>query len=160
MPPPPLLEDDSPALREAASDGQMYVIGLIGGKEVGKSAMVNALVGEKITDETSHGPGTQVAVAYAHRSMVEEVKGLLQRAVPGRFRIVAHEHGELARQVLVDLPDIDSRFAQHVEITRAMLRHMLFPIWIQSVEKYADVQPQKLLARVAAGNDPGTFCFV
>jgi hypothetical protein len=157
--PPPLLEDDSPALCEAGGDGQMYVIGLIGGKEVGKSAMVNALVGEKITDETSHGPGTQVAVAYAHRSMVEEVKGLLQGAVPGKFRIVAHEHGELARQVLVDLPDIDSRFAQHVEVTRAMLRHMLFPIWIQSVEKYADAQPQKLLARVAAGNDPGNFLF-
>jgi hypothetical protein len=157
--PPPLLEDDSPTLREQAGDGQMYLIGLIGGKEVGKSALVNALVGEKITDETSHGPGTQAAVAYVHRSHVHEVKDLLDRAVPGKYRIVAHDHDRLARQVLVDLPDIDSRFTQHVEVTRAMLRHMLFPIWIQSVEKYADAQPQKLLARVAAGNDPKNFLF-
>ena len=36
---------------------------------------------------------------------------------------------------------------------------MLFPIWIQSVEKYADIQPQNLLAKVAAGNDPENFLF-
>ena len=40
-----------------------------------------------------------------------------------------------------------------------MLRHMLFPVWVQSVEKYADQQPQKLLAAVAAGNDPANFLF-
>lgn len=36
---------------------------------------------------------------------------------------------------------------------------MLFPVWIQSVEKYADIQPLNLLAKVAAGNDPGNFLF-
>ena len=40
-----------------------------------------------------------------------------------------------------------------------MLRHMLYPIWIQSVEKYADQQPQQLLASVAEGNDPANFIF-
>jgi hypothetical protein len=40
-----------------------------------------------------------------------------------------------------------------------MLRHMLFPVWVQSVEKYADLQPQKLLAAVTAGNDPANFLF-
>src|SRR5213078_1610946 len=47
----------------------------------------------------------------------------------------------------------------HVTITRRMLRHMLFPIWMQSVEKYADRQPQELLKRVAAGNAPTNFIF-
>ncbi len=41
-----------------------------------------------------------------------------------------------------------------------MLRQMLFPIWLQSVEKYADQQPQQLLAKVAEGNDPANFIFV
>jgi hypothetical protein len=40
-----------------------------------------------------------------------------------------------------------------------MLRQMLFPIWMQSVEKYADIQPQQLLAKVAAGNAAGNFVF-
>src|SRR5258705_10104734 len=40
-----------------------------------------------------------------------------------------------------------------------MLRHVLFPIWVQSIEKYADKQPQELLASVAMGNAPQNFIF-
>jgi hypothetical protein len=155
---PELFNEDSPALAEAHADG-IYLVGLIGGKEVGKSALVNALAGAAITDETSHGPGTQMAVAYVHRAHQAEAAALLERAVPGKFRIVPHDVAKLGGQVLLDLPDIDSRFTSHLEITRRMLRQMLFPIWIQSVEKYADVQPQNLLAKVAAGNDPGNFLY-
>jgi len=61
--------------------------------------------------------------------------------------------------VLLDLPDIDSHWGDHVAVTRKMLRHMLFPVWVQSVEKYADRQPQDLLLRVAAGNAPENFVF-
>jgi hypothetical protein len=155
---PELFDEDSPAFAEANLQG-IYLVGLIGGKEVGKSALVNALAGTPITDETSHGPGTETVVAYVHRSRLAEAKSLLDRAVAGQFRIVPHDVSKLGGQVLLDLPDIDSRFTSHLEITRRMLRHMLFPIWIQSVEKYADVQPQNLLAKVAAGNDPSNFLF-
>jgi GTPase Era involved in 16S rRNA processing len=160
--PPALLQDDAPVLHDAvvsAAEGGMYLVGLIGGKEVGKSALVNALVGASITPQTSHGPGTETVIAYAHQSQRGEIEALLAREVPGRYRIVPHANDRLARQVLLDLPDIDSRFVEHVELTRKMLRHMLFPIWMQSVEKYADVQPQNLLAKVAAGNDPANFLF-
>src|SRR5205085_171860 len=33
------------------------------------------------------------------------------------------------------------------------------PVWVQSVEKYADALPRQLLARVAEGNDPANFVF-
>jgi hypothetical protein len=92
-------------------------------------------------------------------AQAQAVRELLERDVPGRYVIVTHEIGELARQVLLDLPDIDSHWAEHVEVTRRMLRQMLFPIWMQSVEKYADIQPQQLLAKVAAGNAAGNFVF-
>jgi len=157
--PPELMDDDSPALRDSGTGNGIYLVGLIGGKEVGKSALVNALAGGKITDETSHGPGTQIVVAYVHRAVAAQAEALLAREAPGQYRVVPHDHQRLGGQVLLDLPDIDSRFASHLELTRKMLRHMLFPIWIQSIEKYADVQPQKLLARVAAGNDPANFLF-
>ena len=125
----------------------MYLIGLIGGKDVGKSSFVNALVGQNISEQTSHGPGTEVVVAYAHEAMVKPLRELLDREVPGRFKIYAHSIPRLLRQVLLDLPDIDSIYSDHIEVTRTMLRQMLYPIWIQSIEKYADQQPQKLLAR-------------
>ena len=160
---PALYEEDAPVLSdEALSAAQaegFYLVGLIGGKEVGKSAMVNALVGREITQSTSFGEGTQIVTAYAHVAQAQAVRELLERDVPGRYVIVTHEIGELARQVLLDLPDIDSHWAEHVEVTRRMLRQMLFPIWMQSVEKYADIQPQQLLAKVAAGNAAGNFVF-
>src|SRR5687768_10119698 len=163
---PHVLDGDSPVLRDEAlknfgerADDPPYLVGLIGGKEVGKSALVNALVGERITDSTSYGPGTEIAVAYVHHAQVPAIKPLLDREAPGRYQIVVHSIEHLSRQVLLDLPDIDSQFESHLELTRKMLRHMLFPIWIQSIEKYADQQPQKLLAAVAAGNDPANFLF-
>jgi GTP-binding protein EngB required for normal cell division len=161
---PHVLDGDSPVLRDEAlsapADASPYLVGLIGGKEVGKSALVNALVGQRITDSTSYGPGTEIVVAYVHHAQVPAIKPVLDREAPGRYQIVVHSLEHLKRQILLDLPDIDSQFESHLELTRRMLRHMLFPIWIQSIEKYADQQPQKLLAAVAAGNDPANFLFV
>jgi GTP-binding protein EngB required for normal cell division len=157
---PSLMDDRGPALADAAlSATGFYLIGLIGGKEVGKSALVNAIVGEAITQSTSFGPGTEMVIAYAHEAQVAALRSLLQREVPNQFRIVPHRLASLARQVLLDLPDIDSHWTAHVEVTRKMLRHMLYPLWVQSVEKYADHQPQQLLAQVAGGNAAANFLF-
>ena len=72
---PTMFADDAPvltpaAIRQAREEG-FYLVGLIGGKEVGKSALVNALVGEEITKQTSHGPGTHDVIAYAHASQAQ-----------------------------------------------------------------------------------------
>ena len=70
-PKPVLLEDDAPVLTDAAlagGDEGFYLVGLIGGKDVGKSALVNALVGKPITAVTSHGAGTEIVIAYTHSS--------------------------------------------------------------------------------------------
>jgi GTPase Era involved in 16S rRNA processing len=157
-PPPDLMTGDSPVL-QVETHSSFYLVGLIGGKEVGKTALVNALAGESLSTPTSFGRGTEIAIAYAHSSQVPALQELFAREAPGQFKIVPHQLPHLQRQVLLDLPDIDSRYEEHVQLTKRMLRHMLFPIWIQSIEKYADQQPQKLLAAVAQGNDPSNFLF-
>ncbi len=158
--PPSLMNGHGPTLADdALSATGFYLVGLIGGKEVGKSSLVNALVGAPITKATSFGPGTESVIAYAHEAQVSALKVLLEKEVPNQFRIVPHRIATLGRQVLLDLPDIDSHFESHIEITRRMLRHMLFPLWVQSVEKYADRQPQQLLAVVAGGNASANFLF-
>jgi len=160
-PPPEMLTDGAPVLSQSTVSGAeqaLYLIGLIGGKEVGKSALVNALVGSSITAQTSTARHRDRRCLRSP-SGAAELKDLLQRQVPGKYRIVTHQNPRLARQVLLDLPDIDSRFEEHIEITRRMLRSMLFPIWMQSVEKYADARPQALLQKVAAGNSPENFLF-
>ncbi|MDB5295131.1 MAG: putative GTPase [Phycisphaerales bacterium] len=142
-----------------APGDDFYLVGIIGGKDVGKSALVNAIVGRDITAITSHGPGTEIAIAYVHATREAALRALLDREVPGKFRVVVHDSPDLARQVLLDLPDIDSTFQSHLAVTRQMLRHMLFPVWAQSIEKYADGVPQQMLAQVAAGNDARNFLF-
>src|SRR5262245_55297697 len=156
--PPALLDDDAPVLKTDQHES-IYFIGLVGGKDVGKSSLVNALAGKQITAPTSFGPGTQTVIAYAHEAAADDVQRMLQREVPDRFSIITHDLGQLRRQVLLDLPDIDSKYGEHVQITRRMLRHMLYPLWIQSVEKYADLRPQELLAAVSEGNNPANFIF-
>jgi hypothetical protein len=159
---PALMEEDAPILSEGAlsdADRSFYIVGLIGGKDVGKSSLVNALAGRSITETSSYGPGTETVVAYCHVSQEQSVRQLLEREVPGQFRIVTHQLPGLRRQVLIDLPDFDSHFASHLQVTRTMLRHMLYPLWLVSVEKYADLQPQQMLSKVAAGNAPKNFVF-
>jgi hypothetical protein len=159
---PSLMEEDAPVLSPESlsyADRPFYLVGLIGGKDVGKSMLVNALAGRNISASSAYGPGTESVVAYAHVTQETVLRELLEREVPGQFRIVTHERPNLKRQILLDLPDIDSHFAEHVAVTRKMLRHMLFPIWLVSVEKYADQQPQQMLKKVAAGNAPTNFIF-
>ncbi len=161
---PDLLHEDAPvlapqAMRPGESDG-FYLVGLIGGKEVGKSALVNAIAGTEITASSSHGRGTDTAIAYVHRDAAEGLGALLEREVPGHYRLKTHDVADLRRQVLLDLPDIDSHYREHLEVTRTLLRHMLYPVWVSSVEKYADRQAQQMLTRVAAGNTPTNFLFV
>lgn len=164
-PAPDFCETDAPVLAESILQGEpaeksaYYIIGLIGGKNVGKSSLVNALVGQEISERSAHGVGTHEVIAYVHRSRVPAVRAMLEHEAHGRYRIVTHELDAMSRQVLLDLPDIDSHFTDHVELTQRMLRHMLYPIWIQSVEKYADYRPKELLLRVTAGNDPANFIF-
>ncbi len=151
---PAVLEGDAP-VPAMADQGDVYFVGLIGGKDVGKTSLANAIAGADLGKPTGVGEGTRTVTAYAHRSAVHEVKRRL-----GDVTIVPHELESLRRQVLLDLPDIDSRYADHVQLTRHMLRHLLYPVWVQSVEKYADARPRDLLKQVAAGNDPGNFIFV
>jgi len=156
--PPSVLDSDAPVLA-ADHEHDVYLVGLIGGKDVGKSSFVNALAGATITEQSSHGRGTSIAVAYVHETRAQVIEQLLLREAPGRFRIVTHRNDALLRQALLDLPDIDSIYQDHIDLTRRMLRHMLFPVWIASCEKYADQNPQKLLATIAQGNDPENFIF-
>ena len=157
---PAWLAEDAPLLEATPAQAEpFYLVGLIGGKDVGKSALVNALVGRSITASASHGRGTQEAVAYVYASREKSVREFLQRIIPNQFRIVTHDRPDLDRQVLLDLPDIDSIYADHIALTRRILRHLLFPVWIGSVEKYADLAPQELLMKVAAGNAPENFIF-
>jgi hypothetical protein len=154
--PPAVLAADAPVPTEA---GVLDYVALVGGKDVGKTSLANAIAGVELAPPVGHGEGTRTAFAHAHRSVVTQVKEDLAW-LDEALTVVPHDVDRLRRTVLLDLPDIDSRYEEHVRLTRRVLRHVLYPVWIQSVEKYADARPRELLKAVAEGNDPGNFLFV
>src|SRR4051794_34353293 len=84
-PPPEVLDADAPVYSaDHDATESIYLIGLIGGKDVGKSSLVNALVGQDISQQTSYGEGTHSVIAYAHASAADELRQLLEREVSGR----------------------------------------------------------------------------
>src|SRR6476659_3966030 len=97
-PRPELLDANAPVLSEDSlrdnSEG-FYIVGLIGGKNVGKSALVNAIVGEEITLRTSTGRGTDRVIAYAHESQSNALTELLDSEVPGQYAIILHTQSDL-----------------------------------------------------------------
>jgi len=157
--PPDWSADDAPTLR-ADVPSELYLIGMIGGKDVGKSSLVNALLGENIAAVSNHGEGTSRALAYVHDADALAARALLEDSAAGGFDLVQHGIDEARGRVLLDLPDVDSVWDDHLDLTRRMLRNMLFPVWVQSIEKYADAATLELLARVAEGNSPQNFVFV
>ena len=157
--PPDWTNAAAPTLQTPADDS-LYFIGVIGGKDVGKSSLVNALLGRAVASVSAHGEGTRRALAYVHQDDAAAARAMLQLHVPEQFDLVTHTIADARRRVLLDLPDVDSVWAGHLDLTRSLLRHMLFPVWVQSVEKYADAQPLQLLSKVSAGNSAENFLFV
>jgi GTP-binding protein EngB required for normal cell division len=106
------------------------IIGLVGGTGVGKSTLINALAGKKISLGSDVRPTTNRLVLYRHRendfslTTDEEVR--------------VHDSDGLARVSLADFPDFDSIEKHHRE---ALARH--FPkldllLWVVDPGKYAD----------------------
>ncbi len=154
------MNPDAPVLKTENDHSSLYLIGVIGGKDVGKSSLINALIGETLAGVSNIGEGTSKALAYVHQADREAARVILDELAPDQYQIILHERPEGKSRLLLDLPDIDSIWNSHVELTRKLLKRMLFPIWVQSVEKYADSQPLQLLSQVAAGNSPENFVFV
>ncbi|HEX8343030.1 MAG TPA: hypothetical protein VF624_19160 [Tepidisphaeraceae bacterium] len=157
--PPPWAGAEAPTLQSTA-DESLYLIGVIGGKDVGKSSLINSLLRTAIAGVSATGEGTARGLAYVHEADVDALRRLLDPLIAGRYDVIPHRVPEARYRVLLDLPDIDSIYDGHIELTRRVLRHLLYPIWVQSVEKYADQQPMKMLQQVAAGNAPENFLFV
>lgn len=136
-----LLAADVPATITAphAADELMVWV-LLGGKDVGKSTLLNSLLGEVVTDRAPESAeGTSRLVAYVHEAHRDHLATRLAGLdVDVRYHV--HSHDARRRLCLIDSPDFDSSFARHATQVREVLSHGVADgaVLLASPSKYKD----------------------
>jgi GTP-binding protein EngB required for normal cell division len=116
-----------------------YVMALVGGTGVGKSTLLNALAGSRVSEAGARRPTTARPVAWvpsARGGRLAALRPLLDRLDVGT--IVEHDGERLGDVVILDLPDIDSLEPGHRAAVEAALPKVDVVAWVTDPEKYAD----------------------
>lgn len=147
-PPAPLVSGADHARRDP-----LVICGILGGKDVGKSTLINTLAGQEISvDREEVGAGTSRPLVYVHRDMIVAARERLGayassiarrseaggRSPGGELQFFPHQADSIRNAVLVDLPDFDSDFRQHEAIARAVAPFLDRVIWVVTPRKIAD----------------------
>ncbi len=125
---------------DAASRDALVICGLLGGKDVGKSTLINALARMEVSVDTAEvGKGTERPMAYVH----EEVRETAVRRLHAIDRqvtidVTPHRADSIRDVVLVDLPDFDSEFLEHLEIVRCVAPLLDRILWVVTPRKIGD----------------------
>ena len=109
-------------LSPAHKTDDLMVWFLLGGKDVGKSTFLNALLDTEVSGEPPESAeGTCQFVAYIHESSRRELEERLQD-LPIDIRFHAHNSEPHQRLCLIDSPDFDSRFERHASQVAQVLQ--------------------------------------
>lgn len=143
-----------PAKLTAASEASLLdglvLCGVLGGKNVGKSTLINALAGHRVSvDQDVDVRGTDRPVVYVHQGVQREAANRLSPvAAISTLEYVVHDADAVRNLVLVDLPDFDSEFRRHVEIARQTAPLLDRIIWVATPRKLGDRAWLEMLASV------------
>ena len=137
-----------------AEEDSLFLYGIAGGKDVGKTSIINQLAGAKISEDTDIlDEGTNIAVAYCHRQDHSKLEKRISFKSGERVRFVDHDRQALKNVVLIDLPDFDSRFLSHRDDTGRLAGHLQGVVWVTSPRKYGDYEFLNQLETVALSHE-------
>ena len=138
----------------AAEEDSLFLYGIVGGKDVGKTSLINQLAGARISiDSDVLDEGTNIAVAYCSQADIPALEKRLGADARERLKIVSHEREELKNVVLIDFPDFDSRFLLHREDVKRFGKHLQGMVWVTTPRKYGDHEFIEQLETVAQSSD-------
>ncbi len=137
-----------------AEEDTLFLYGIVGGKDVGKTALINQLAGSKISlDSDFLDEGTREAVAYCHHQDAAALHRRLSVEAFARIQYVHHDRNALKNVIIIDMPDFDSRFRSHIEDTRQLSRHLQGLIWVTTPRKYGDHELLSQLETIAQSHE-------
>ena len=137
-----------------AEEDSLFLYGIAGGKDVGKTSIINQLAGAKISEDTDIlDEGTNVAVAYCHRKDHAELEKRFSLKSGEQVRFVDHDRQALKNVVLIDLPDFDSRFLSHRDDTGRLAGHLQGVVWVTTPRKYGDYEFLNQLETIALSHE-------
>ena len=142
--PMPLAEGGARSIED-----RLWVWGIVGGKDVGKTTLINALAGAEVVDRGCEvGEGTFRPSAYL--SAVDEAALEARFAGLGSMSVVYHAAAPQAMRglVLVDLPDFDSLYEQHIDQVRRVATVLDGIIWVTTPKKIGDLRAIAEIGRV------------
>lgn len=132
----------------------LFLYGIVGGKDVGKTSLINQLAGARISIDTDIlDEGTSVAVAYCHEVDCPALQKKLTADMSGRVEYVTHTRDVLRNVVLIDFPDFDSRFLGHRDDVRRLSRYLQGLVWVITPRKYGDHEFIDQLEAVAQSHE-------
>jgi len=125
----------------AALADRLWVWGIVGGKDVGKSTLINALAGAEVVDRGQDvGEGTFAPSAYLFADDAEALSARFSELRGMHVRYVDTAPGAMRGLVLVDLPDFDSLFSNHLSAVRGMVSVLDGIIWVTTPKKVGDLR--------------------
>ena len=157
-----LLGGEPPDLATGGADSladTLWVWGVLGGKEVGKSTLINALAGSDVVDCGGQvGEGTFQPAAYLATDDLAPLQSRLGHL--GGLPVTYHARAPQTMRglVLVDLPDFDSLYEDHVEQVRRIATALDGIIWVTTPKKIGDLRAIREIRRVL--KDRGNFVYV
>jgi hypothetical protein len=128
------VRDDAAARLGFPAD--VYVLALVGGTGVGKSSLLNALAGARVSPASVRRPTTDRPVAWVPGPSRDELAGLLDWLDVAEVR--EHDEADALPVAILDLPDMDSLEAAHRDRVEAILPKVDAVAWITDPEKYHD----------------------
>lgn len=140
----------------------LFLYGILGGKDVGKTTLINALAESRISHESPGiSAGTGVSVVYVHHDDVPVLRERLSVDPGLEYELRTHDREVLRHVALVDLPDFDSKrnLPDHARRANEFKRFLDGFVWVTTVRKLDHPELLRQMASVAPKQD-SFYCVV
>ncbi|HNV71931.1 MAG TPA: 50S ribosome-binding GTPase, partial [Candidatus Ozemobacteraceae bacterium] len=134
------------AEREATqTDG--LLVGLVGGTNVGKSTLINALAGQEIAPTSARASYSLRPAVYVHRNREAMARTRLAGLLQPEDRFLVHAVEPLERLILVDSPDFDGINEENRDVFRQVLARLDLALCVVTTQKYDSLKLYEILGR-------------